>query len=453
MNADRYWDMPWSLVDGCTPCSPGCDHCWSAGMTHRFLPDLTLKSHWIDMETGRTMSPAFNGKILTHPERLSIPLKRRKPAVYAVWNDLFHEKVPWTFQKEAYGVMLEPSNHTYLILTKRPGIMGEHLFKISIPDIPPNIWHGLTVCNQQEADEKIPMFLQVPGKKFLSLEPLLSKIDLTPYLSVCYNGIKEENNYAEKTREGNRCLSSGGERGLSDRRGRSCLASGQEGMGQVAKQSCEPPLQKGQGGTRCREVPSSTSPDQWEDAQLSSESIGISPLLRVDPSTLNSESQRRKEEKEPSGKSGIGNGFRTSPSCPSHFECREDGSKRSQECDGKVYSRSDSGNSGDEGRNSGRDGNPSRPQNINTGEEVRGELQRGLGYPQRKPLDLILLGGETGPGARPLHPDWIRSVRDQCAAAGVSFFFKGWGTGTQIPMHRGRLLDGRTHDDLPWRKT
>lgn len=32
----RYWAKPWGLVDGCTPCSPGCDHCWSASMAHRF---------------------------------------------------------------------------------------------------------------------------------------------------------------------------------------------------------------------------------------------------------------------------------------------------------------------------------------------------------------------------------------------------------------------------------
>lgn len=42
-------------------------------------------------------------------------------------------------------------------------------------------------------------------------------------------------------------------------------------------------------------------------------------------------------------------------------------------------------------------------------------------------LDWVILGGETGPGARPMHPDWARSVRDQCAAAGVPFFFKGCG--------------------------
>jgi protein gp37 len=43
------------------------------------------------------------------------------------------------------------------------------------------------------------------------------------------------------------------------------------------------------------------------------------------------------------------------------------------------------------------------------------------------PLDWIIAGGESGPHARPAHPDWFRSVRDQCAAAGVPFFFKQWG--------------------------
>jgi protein gp37 len=42
-------------------------------------------------------------------------------------------------------------------------------------------------------------------------------------------------------------------------------------------------------------------------------------------------------------------------------------------------------------------------------------------------LDWVVAGGESGPGARPMHPDWARSLRDQCAAAGVPFFFKQWG--------------------------
>ena len=50
-------------------------------------------------------------------------------------------------------------------------------------------------------------------------------------------------------------------------------------------------------------------------------------------------------------------------------------------------------------------------------------------------LDWVIVGGESGPGARPMHPDWARSLRDQCEAAGVAFFFKQWGeyTSEQVP--------------------
>jgi hypothetical protein len=49
------------------------------------------------------------------------------------------------------------------------------------------------------------------------------------------------------------------------------------------------------------------------------------------------------------------------------------------------------------------------------------------GGPDMAPLDWVIAGGESGPGARPMHPDWARSLRDQCAAAQVPFFFKQWG--------------------------
>jgi protein gp37 len=62
-----------------------------------------------------------------------------------------------------------------------------------------------------------------------------------------------------------------------------------------------------------------------------------------------------------------------------------------------------------------------------------------------KSIDGIILGGESGP--RPMHPDWPRSVRDQCAVAGVSFYFKQWNP----HKVKHRLLDGREHNELPWR--
>ncbi|MEX3967320.1 DUF5131 family protein [Paraburkholderia sp. EG286B] len=88
-------------------------------------------------------------------------------------------------------------------------------------------------------------------------------------------------------------------------------------------------------------------------------------------------------------------------------------------------------------------------------------------------IDWVIVGGESGPGARPMNPDWARSLRDQCAHAGVPFFFKQFGEWAPAPeindasggmFHRfddetwvqrlgkkiaGRLLDGRTHDEFP----
>lgn len=113
-------------------------------------------------------------------------------------------------------------------------------------------------------------------------------------------------------------------------------------------------------------------------------------------------------------------------------------------------------------------------------------------------IDWVIVGGESGHGARPMHPDWARSIRDQCVAAGVAFFFKQWGCfapweprhdvagvfhmsardgkiGDQpgfisdrgklvaradmVPMVKldkkaaGRILDGRTWDEMPKRET
>ncbi|MFZ5719240.1 MAG: DUF5131 family protein [Pseudomonadota bacterium] len=61
----------------------------------------------------------------------------------------------------------------------------------------------------------------------------------------------------------------------------------------------------------------------------------------------------------------------------------------------------------------------------------------------RSGLDWVILGGESGPGARPMHPDWARQVRDACAAAGVPFFFKQWGSWS--------VVYDRDRDDPDWR--
>jgi protein gp37 len=62
-------------------------------------------------------------------------------------------------------------------------------------------------------------------------------------------------------------------------------------------------------------------------------------------------------------------------------------------------------------------------------------------------IDWVIVGGESGPGSRPMDPAWAADTRDQCAAARVPFFFKQWG-GTRKKA-AGRILDGRTWDEMP----
>jgi protein gp37 len=64
-----------------------------------------------------------------------------------------------------------------------------------------------------------------------------------------------------------------------------------------------------------------------------------------------------------------------------------------------------------------------------------------------KGIDWAIVGGESGPGARPVDPAWIRELRDRCVREGVAFFFKQWGG--VLKSRTGRLLDGRTWDQMP----
>jgi hypothetical protein len=61
----------------------------------------------------------------------------------------------------------------------------------------------------------------------------------------------------------------------------------------------------------------------------------------------------------------------------------------------------------------------------------------------------VIVGGESGPGARPMQKEWVLSIRDQCRRAQVPFFFKQWG-GTRMKK-AGRMLDDRTCDEAPAR--
>ena len=118
--------------------------------------------------------------VCSHRGSLEEPYYWQKPKKVFVcsMSDLFHELSDLFFVEEVMDVMYETPRHTYQILTKRPEKM-KFFFKGSPYANLKNVWLGVTVCNQAEADEKIPVLLDIPATvRFVSIEPMLEKIDI-----------------------------------------------------------------------------------------------------------------------------------------------------------------------------------------------------------------------------------------------------------------------------------
>ncbi len=76
-------------------------------------------------------------------------------------------------------------------------------------------------------------------------------------------------------------------------------------------------------------------------------------------------------------------------------------------------------------------------------------LLEDLGAIDLSGIHWVIVGGESGPGARPMKKEWVISIREQCREQRVPFFFKQWGGVRKVK--NGRLLDGRTYDQYPQR--
>jgi protein gp37 len=178
---DRTWNPIRARLKGathtkrsgtfCTRISPGCTNCYASTINRRFgtgmaytVPNLAEHEFFIDERI------------------LAEPLKLRKPSKIFVGDmfDLFHEAIPSRLLTDVFTAAWEAwrrHGHTFQFLTKRADRM--HAYLLTAGFACPGFWLGVSVEDQQRADERIPLLLQTLATvRFLSVEPLLEAIDL-----------------------------------------------------------------------------------------------------------------------------------------------------------------------------------------------------------------------------------------------------------------------------------
>lgn len=213
----EWTDATWNPVTGCSVVSPGCTNCYAMQLAGTRLKNHASRAGLTRESGGR---PKWTGEVRFNEQWLDQPLRWRKPRRIFVCahGDLFHENVPDKWIDRIFAVMALCPQHTFQVLTKRAGRMREYCsdnlavrvqnavdnlepdgfwkFPGHEPwvisdfdrdggqDRLPNVWLGVSVEDQQRADERIPDLLATPAAiRFLSCEPLLGPIDLRQWLN------------------------------------------------------------------------------------------------------------------------------------------------------------------------------------------------------------------------------------------------------------------------------
>ena len=233
----EWTDSTWNPLRGCSKVSAGCDHCYAETMAARFsgkgLPfeKVTrigmLGTHWngnVELVEKHLLDPMKWRSIITSGPVAGMGSSRPRRVFVNSMSDLFHPNVPDEWIDQIFAVMALCPQHTFQVLTKRPERMREYLcaygrtsaiYNVATVIIGgdfskmpvrmahhrssgdgwwplPNVWLGVSIENQDAADERIPLLLQTPSAvRIVSCEPQLGAISLHQCGAIVYESFPE----------------------------------------------------------------------------------------------------------------------------------------------------------------------------------------------------------------------------------------------------------------------
>ena len=167
----EWTDFTWNPITGCSAVSDGCKNCYAKAVHERFY------------------KTPFS-EVTFHKNRLTQPYKRRIVSKIFVGSmtDIFHDDVKDEWLDLIMEVVRDNPQHTFQMLTKRPKRMQEYLSNYYLKKYGrvttyKNLWIGVTVENQEQADARIPLLLNTPSYvKFISVEPMVEQVNLTRWV-------------------------------------------------------------------------------------------------------------------------------------------------------------------------------------------------------------------------------------------------------------------------------
>lgn len=202
-----YLTHTWNpIAMRCTPVSEGCANCWHLKFANR---------HAHNPKFSKEMRKAYSGgEPYLREDELIRPFKLKKPSRIGVqfMGDLFYEHVYFEWIDQVLEVVMRNPRHIFIFLTKRPLIMQFYfnniinntmgtwdrfrksvsfydachrsVIKLRKGKVIENLWLGVSVENQEQANKRIPILLEIPAAvRFVSVEPMLSKIYISDYFA------------------------------------------------------------------------------------------------------------------------------------------------------------------------------------------------------------------------------------------------------------------------------